>query len=384
MAGTSVVGPDLPHTGASDTGASDTGAPDTSAPDTGATAQLELLAPLAPAGLDLVAARAKVDAVASGRRRGRRILAGSCAAVLVIAGCVAVALLGANDPDDIVADGDRTERSTTTSTSTTLPDADARVTASSVPTAPTVAPVVPTTTVASSTTVPVTAAPPTTLPPPPPNQALEAQLTLLSPNPEAGDLAEIDLVWRDADHSGTAPHLAIDWGDPAVSVVRAVPAGGPCDAPGPPAGGTERLGFRYATPGEHEVSVVVSTCDGVGPYAERVRLTTKIVVREPAGGAERAVVAVVPRQVGIDEPPLDDAAAELLVDGAAALPLAARRPALQQVTAAGSATVLRVPVGAVGTLRLTWAVAPCPASGPIDLASAAPGVAPQVVVRPGC
>ena len=347
--------------------------------------QYELLAPFAPAGLDQDAAKARVETAAAARRRSRRTLAGSCAALVVIAGCVAVALLGGTDPDDIVAEGDHpTERSTTT-TITTSTVVVVPETLQVAPTAVSAAPEVTSTLPPAPTTLPPPVAPPPTeAPAPAPNQPLQLQLAVATPDVVAGDVARVDISWHDADHSGVAPHLTVDWGDPAVSVAASVPPSSPCDVAGPPAGGTEQTLFRYATPGVHDVVVTVSTCDGLGAYGERVRASARIVVAEPAGGAERAVVAFVPRGEGRQELRVDDALAEVVADDSTVTPLAGRAPSLSQFTASGSAGVLRVPVGAQGTLRLRWPGSPCTATGAIDLPAAPADRAPQVLLSPSC
>ena len=376
---TDVTEPNRPETG-TDGPATDPGATDPGATD--AAAQYALLAPLVPTGLDVRAARARVETAAAARRRTRRVLAGSCAALVVVAGCVAVALLGGTDPGDVVADGDRrSERSTTTvSSTTTVEEIEIIQVAPTVETIPPLA-----TTTLPATTVPVTVAPPPTSPPPPaPNQPLQLSLTVATPRLDAGDVARIDVAWHDADHGGVAPHLSVDWGDPAVSVLTTVPPSSPCDVAGPPTGGTDQILFRYATPGVHEVVVTASTCDGLGPYGERVRTTARIEVVEPAGGAERAVVAHVARPATEGEPLLDDAVAELVAVDSTVTPLAERRPALAQYTSSGPATVLRVPLGARGSLRLTWPGSACTASGPIDLPAAPPDRAPQVLLDRTC
>ena len=356
----------------------------TDAPATDAAAQYALLAPFVPAGLDVGAARSRVETAAVARRRTRRVLAGSCAALVVVAGCVAVALLGGSDPDDIVADGDRTtERSTTTVSSTTTVEEIEVIQVA--PTVETIPPLATTTTSPVATTVPVTVAPPPTAAPgPAPNQPLQLSLTVATPRVEAGDVARIDVVWHDADHGGVTPHLSIDWGDPAVAVLASVPPSSPCDVAGPPAGGTDQVLFRYATPGVHEVVVTASTCDGRGAYGERVRTTARIEVVDPVGGAERAVVALVARPTTDGEPPLDDAVAEVVAADSTVTPLADRRPTLAQFTSAGPATVLRVPVGATGALRLTWPGSACTASGGIDLPAAPADRAPQVLLTRTC
>ena len=366
------------------TDAPGTEVPATDVPGTDAAAQYALLMALVPTGLDVRAARARVETAAAARRRTRRVLAGSCAALVVVAGCIAVGLLGGTDPGDIVADGDRrTERSTTTVSSTTTVEEIEIIQVA--PTVETIPPLATTTTPAPVTTAPVAVAPPpTAAPTPAPNQPLQVSLTVATPRVDAGDVARIDVAWHDADHGGVTPHLSIDWGDPAVSVIASVPPSPPCDVAGPAAGGTDQVLFRYATPGVHEVVVTTSTCDGLGAYGERVRTTARIEVVEPAGGAERAVVAHVARPATEGEPSLDDALAEVVAVDSTVTPLAERRPALAQYTASGPATVLRVPVGTRGALRLTWPGSACTASGVIDLPAAPTDRAPQVLLDRSC
>lgn len=350
-----------------------------------ATAQYDLLAPLAPAGLDLVAARARVESAAGRRRTTRRVLAGSCAAVVVIGAAAAFGLLGGNDPADIVADGDvATERTTTTTAPTTTVDT-APTETSVLPTAETLPIESSTTTVPVTTAAPAVTEAPTTVPVgPTPNQAMTAQLTAVTPQVQAGELAEIDLSWRDADLAGGTPLVTVDWADPAVAVLRPTSTGGTCDAPGSPAGGSDRLRFRFATPGTHVVQVLVSTCDGVGPYAERVPLSATIVVTEPAAGLERVLVASTPRLGTPVTPSLDEAVAELVGGDGTITALAARRPLLQQFTSGGPATVLRLPAGAVGTVRLSWPGSPCTATAAVDLAAVPPERTATVELRVSC
>lgn len=338
----------------------------------GVDAQYDLLAPMAPSGLDLDAARGRVEAIAARRKKARRLVAAGCAALVAVAVFGVLGALGGENPSDVVADGDRsTERTTTTVAAETTTTAIAPTETSFLPTAETL-PIDTTTTVVVA--VEPTPAPPSSVPDtvpvvPGPNQPLTAQLSIVTPTVQAGDVAEIDLSWRDADLAGGAPVVSVDWADPAVSVLRPGGTGGTCDSPGTPAGGTDRLRFRYATPGTHQVQVVLSTCDGIGPYAERVQVSATIVVTGPTAGAERVLVASSARLGAPVTPPLDEATAELVAGDGTITVLTTRRPVLAQFTAGGPATVLRLPADANGTLRLTWVGSTCSATAPVDLAT---------------
>ncbi len=339
-------------------------------------ARRALLDAAAAPDLDMGAAREQVDALARARRRVLRATLAGLGAVAVVA-LGAVVLLGGDDPDELVADReDVPTRSTTTTSSTT---------------SSTVAPVrdltaAPPTSVAAlpaPTTVPVTT---TTLAP---NQPMRAELHLVTPQVQAGDVAAVEVTWDDADHVGAEPQVLAAWGDPAVTTF-VLPTPAPrCDSPGGAASGVLRHEFRYATPGRHPVQMTLTTCGGEGAYAERIVVEGIVEVTEPVlgDGPGRAVVAVAPRSAsGLPVlPPLDGAAAVLVPEDPTAdeVALDPRIPTLALFSSSGPATVLRLPAGAVGSVRLTWPDSTCTASARVDLSDPA-GPTPELALESSC
>lgn len=351
---------------------------DASPPLDGLQAREQLLDAAAVDGVDVTAARSRVAELRQSRDRSRRRVLGGLAALLLAAG-LAWALVPGDDPDELVADRDEPTTTTSSTSSTTAPVASPGTDA---PAAPTTAPV--TVQVATSTTTPTSTAPPTTIAS---NQPLRAQLRVLTPVVRAGEVATIEVAWIDADHIGGDPVLVSDWGDPAVHAGN--PTTGPagtCDGPGVSAGGSARQDFRYATTGAHRVQVTLTTCDGRGPFAERVTLDAPITVTDPRLGDAPAAAVVATSSPGQPEPPpLDSATAELVPQGTPEEPFAipAREPVLDQRTATGPATVLRLPTGAVGTVRLTWSGSACVATATVDLGSPSTAV-PVLVLTSTC
>lgn len=317
-----------------------------------------LLDDAAVPGLDLDAARARVQSLVGGRRRLGRGVLGAAAAVVLALGVGWVAL-GDDDPDQVLAD--RTDpaettttapSSTTTSASTTVAPAPAPLPAP-LPTMPAAPSTIPTTSVVTTTTVP-------------PNQRMVVEVRATESSVQAGGVATLDLAWVDPDHAGGEPAVAIDWGDPAVKALDLPPATSRCDSPGTSGAGRLQPQFRYATPGPKVVRVTVTTCGGDGAYSESVSTTTSITVGDATmqdGSAGRAVVAVAPRTAnGLPVLPALDAASALLVPADPLDPeqtLDPRDPALAQFTSSGPATVLVVPATFDGTLRLTWEGSTC-------------------------
>ena len=329
-----------------------------------------LLGAAAVEGLDLDAARTRADTLARGRRRVLRSSMAAVGVVLAVAAGTWV-VLGDDDPDELVAD--RAERTTTTSTSSTSTSVATTVAPTTLVAPPTLAT---TTTLAPTTTVATT----TTLPP---NQALRVELRVLTPRVAAGEVAAVEAAWVDPDHAGTTPDVVADWGDPAVTALNLPLPATRCDTPGTSGGGTERREFRYATPGTHRVQLTLTTCGGEGAYAERVTIEGTVTVTAATVGdaAGRTVVAVAPRTAsGLPVLPSLDSASAVLDPADPAEPevaLPAREPVLFQFGTAGPATVLRLPAGAVGTIRLRWADSPCTATVAVDLSG--PGDAPPVL-----
>ncbi len=339
-------------------------------------ARAALLDGVAVAGLDVAAARARVDSVRAGRRRVRRGTTLACVGVLA-AVALGWGLQDRPDPDEVVADrGDSTTSTTTSTPTTTTPPVTAA------PVEVTVAPVTAAPVAASTTTV----APATTLPSaPPPNQAMRVELRGPA-TVAAGDTVSLDVAWVDADHTGDAPAVSVDWADPEVATLPAEAPAARCDAPGGGGGGIVRASFRYATPGPKVVRVTVRSCGGQGAYAETVTASSTVEVTEPRldGQPARVVVAVVPRtpDAAVSDLRLDDAVATVR----AADPLVAsivrppREPALAQFAASGPATVLVLPLAAQGALELTWPDSPCAASSEV-VAAPAGSVSHAVLTR---
>jgi hypothetical protein len=322
----------------------------------------ELLDAAAVDGLDLDAARGRVDTLARGRRRIRRSALGAMGAIVVVL-VATMLVLGDEDPDEFVAD--RAERTTTTSSTSTSTTAAPTVSTTAPPLAPTsVAPVttVAPTTASTTTTSTVVA-----------NQVLAAELRVVTPQVQAGDVATVEVAWVDPDHAGEAPDLSADWGDPSVGVLNLPTPAARCDTAGASSGGVLRRDFRYATPGTHRVEMTLTTCGGEGAFAERVTVSTTIVVSDAVvdGAPATAVVAVAPRTAnGLPVLPSMDAAVARFDPSDPALPdleLDPRAPVLVQFGAAGPATVLRLPRGAEGTLRLTWPDSPCSSTAEVAL-----------------
>lgn len=242
---------------------------------------------LAVPGLDLRTAHAVVDAHAGRRVRFRRGVLGGCATLVLVAGLVLA--VDTDEPNDVIADGDEAPSSIVTSTTAAVAE-----------TVPVPAATVPATTVAPTSTVkaPVLTVPPTiattTVPP---NQPMSVTLNVVTPSVEAGQTAEVQVLWSDPD---IADPLGVRttsvWGDPAVTFPVSGEGRPPCQAPGLPGSGTIPLNFRYATPapapGRYTVSIQVSSCDGVGEYAEDRTLTAEITVSERA--VDRVVVLKAP------------------------------------------------------------------------------------------
>lgn len=318
---------------------------------------------LAVRGLDVASDRAEVRRLVAARRSSRRVLSVGTAAVVLVVLAVAIAWIGGEDPDELVADRDDAPATTVTrpprTTASTTPDATAvpDVVVSSTTTAPG-----PTSTTAVADVAPATSlAPPTTMPL---EQPLRAEVRAADTSVAAGDVAVIEVAWMHADHVGPAPVITIDWGDPAVAAATADPA--PIDCAGPPrsAGDVVLVPFRYATTGVRTVQVTLDACRDGRPDGERVTVRTTLEVRSPSAtdGPLRAVVLTAPATThgGLPLPSLDEAAVELVPDGPGPTrSLLAREPLLDQVSASGPATVVLVGRDDVGTLRLGWPSSPC-------------------------
>lgn len=347
--------------------------------DTGTTALAtrdELLDEASVTGLDLDAARSAVDALAGGRRR----LVRSGVAALAVAALVGVgvlALVGEDDPDELLAD--RSERTSTTTSTASTTTTSVTTTSPVAPIAPpttTPTTLAPTTTTATTTTVPV-------------NQPLQAEARWVADRVPAGEVATLEVSWVDPDHSGGEPEMAVEWGDPAVTALPGAAPGPSCDAPGASGGGVLRRDFRYATPGTHPVRIVLTTCGGEGAYAERRTVETAVTVDAATidGSPAVAVVAVAPRTAdGLPVLPGLDAALATLEPTDPSSPtvdLAPRTPLLVQFGTSGPATVLRLPAGAIGTLRLRWPSSPCESTSAVDLSGPLDG-APVLALTSAC
>jgi hypothetical protein len=221
----------------------------------------------------------------------------------------------------------------------------------------------PVTTAPATTVAPTTTAklPVLTLPPPtiattttlPPNQAMSVTLNVVTPSVQAGQTAEVQVLWSDQD---LADPLGVRttsvWGDPGLSFAVAADGRPPCESPGVPGSGTVPLNFRYSAPGTYQVAVQVSACDGVGAYAEDRTLTAQITVSAPQAGVRAVVLAG-----DSGGRPLDAATVQFDPDGPApAVTVGPRTPTLAQVTTAGGApaTVVQLPADGAGVVQLSW------------------------------
>ena len=342
-------------------------------------AQQELLARVAEPGLDLDAAR---GVFLARRRRGeltRRVVGGSIVVLVVALLGTALVLRSGDEPDELVADRDEQDVSSTT-TSTAVADtaidplALAPVTAAPTTAAPT--------TVAPVTTVPVvaetTVAPPTTLPP---NQPLQASATVLTPTVEAGAVVTVALAWSDHDLGGSTPRHVVAWGDPVLSTPVDTSPVAPCDVPGAPASGVDTLQFRYSTPGTYQVRVTLETCGAQGAYGERVALDADVPITVTAptfvdaddptlvARGQSVVVFQPPRADGVAWPALEGAQAQLVPQTMPTTPLPLLMgPGPAVFTTSGPAMVLIVPEGATGAITLRWPEGPtCAATVAGDL-----------------
>jgi hypothetical protein len=339
------------------------------------TARDELLDRAAVDGLDVDAARTRADQLARGRRRTLRGALGAVG-VLALVGIAAFAFLGDDDPDELVAD--RVEPTTTSSSTST--------TSAPTTSAPAPAPIAPTTLAPTTTLAPSTTTTTTTIPP---NQPIVAEFRPVAGRVEAGQLAAVEVAWVDPDHAGAEPDVSVDWGDPAVSALDLPTPATRCDAPGSSGAGVLRREFRFATPGERRVRITLTTCGGDGAYAERTTVEGTVSVAAPTldGLPATAVVVVAPRTAnGLPVlPSLDDAEAvfEPSDTTVAEQALGARTPPLLQYATAGPATVLVLPGGAVGTVRLTWPASSCASTTSVDLGAPSTG-APVLALDSSC
>ena len=340
--------------------------------------QQELLARVAEPGLDLDAARAMFLAR---RRRGeltRRVVGGSIAVLVVALLVTGLVLRSGDEPDELVADRD--EQDTSTTTTTAVPDtAVDPLELAPVTAAPTTA--VPTT-IAPVTTAPVvaetTVAPPVTLPP---NQPLQASATVLTPTVEAGAVVTVALAWSDQDLGASAPRHVVAWGDPVLSTPVDTSPVAPCDAPGAPASGVDTLQFRYSTPGTYLVRVTLETCGAQGAYGERVALDADVPITVTAptfvdaddptlvARGQSVVVFQPPRADGVAWPALEGAQAHLVPQTMPTTPVPLLiGPGPVVYTTSGPAMVLVVPEGATGAITLRWPEGPtCAATVTGDL-----------------
>jgi hypothetical protein len=296
-----------------------------------------VVAGLAVPGLDLRTARQVVDLRAARRVRFRRAVAGGAAALVVLA--LGVVLFPRHDPDDVVADGDRT--TTTSSTTTTAPP----VTAAPTTLAP-VTTVAPTTTVKAApiTLPPTTTAPTTTLPPVQP-----ITVTGAVGGGTAGANYVVTVNWTDPT-PGAAPNgvkATVVWGGDVVTTPA--PSDVPCSPPGTPL----VLTGRYAQTGKRLVQVELSRCNGTGD-------STEVQIDADVKATPGSYVVLVGGAAGGQS--LDAANATA---GGAALPK--RDPDLSQTdTETGQpVTVLLVPSTYTGPLELRWG-STCQATAPVS------------------
>ncbi|MHB1137474.1 MAG: hypothetical protein ACYC2O_00870 [Microthrixaceae bacterium] len=330
-------------------------------------ARQELLDRLAEPGLDLDAARAELVLRRGRRRRARQAVGGVCV-VLLLALAGGVVLLGGGDgPDELVADRDEDVSTSSSTTTTPSPEPQPEPAQLDAPPPPVVTS---STTAPPATTTEVALAP---APAPPsthaPNQMLQATLTVLTPEVPAGGVAAVSVSWSDPDlgHGAAGPRHVVAWGDPLVAMPVDTTAAAPCDAPGPTSSGADTLQFRYSTPGTYHVQVTVETCGGQGAYGERVTLTTAtpITVLAPDFVDADDPTLVVPGQSVVvftpalpqDEPwpPLSSAVVELVTMIDPDHPVLLRDVTGPVVfTTSGPATVLVVPQGSAGTIRVRW------------------------------
>ena len=344
------------------------------APHAAPDARQELLDQLAEPGLDLDAARAEFDLRRGRRRRTRQVLGATAAVLVAVLAVGAVVLRDGAEPDELVADRDEEVTSTSTST-TAVPPVQLELDPVAAPSS-TVAPM-PTTTavVVAPVDAPASTAPPPTAAP---HQPLQASLTVLTPEVQAGAVAAVQVSWSDADLSA-APRHVVAWGDPLVSAPVDPTPVAPCDLPGPPSSGVDTLQFRYSTPGVYRVQVTVETCGGQGAHGERVSLTAEVPIQvlapdfvdpdDPAlvSRGRSVVVFTPPRADAEPWPALSGARLELVTTIDPAHPVVLRDLSGPVVyTTSGPATVLVVPEGAAGTIRARW-------SDPLRCATTASG-----------
>ncbi len=304
-------------------------------PSTGA-----VVAGLAVTGLDLTTARQVVDLRARRRVRTRRAVLGGAAAIAVIA--LAVVLIPRNDPDDVVADGDRT--TTTTATTSTLPLVTAPPT--------TLAPV---TTVAPTTTAkpaPITLPPTTTTIPTttvPPIQAITVSSYAVAGT--AGSNLTLTINWTDPT-PGAAPtgvRANVVWGSDVVTTPDT-------DVPCTPTGTPIQVVNRYAKVGQPLIQVELTRCNGTG---ESAQFRVNADVPAPRTG----YVAMVGGAAGGRSP---DAAT--VTAGTATIE--PRTPDLGQTDTNGQpVTVLTVPAGYSGPLVFRWPDGSCQQSSPVNPAT---------------
>lgn len=333
----------------------------------------DLLDELAETRVDTARALARTLDDAAAHRSHRRSVLGSIGALVILALVAALVLLRPGEPTQIVTDGLPPEPVDAVAEVIDEPEAPV------VATETTVAPEGPATTpVPSAVVESTTTSPPTTEAPPLP---LQVQVTVLTPKVSAGENASLEIGWAAGRVRGT-PTFTVDWGDDAVRADTAPAVR--CDGSEHPGIGKERANFRYATPGRHPIVVTVETC-APGGVAERVRLEASIDITAPVfdGAPGATVVASLAGPPNSDVGRLDDAVARFTPsEPAAGAPtsvlLGARLPALDQLDAAGSATVLVVPAASRGSLELRWPDRRCSAVAQI-VPEAVPGDRPLSV-----
>ena len=211
------------------------------------------------------------------------------------------------------------------------------------------------------------AAPTTTAPPA--NQPLDISARVLGAEApggvRAGRTATVEVSWSDPDNADpSGPRLTADFGDDRVHILPGQGGRPACHARGQAPSGVVRISFRYATPGPHTIRIRAATCEGQGDFAEAVEKELPITVSDPLmdDGSRARVVMAYSTATGY---PPDDATATLngtyLPPRPGGLNISPKSPRYPRV----HMTLLLVPVGASGELRLSWAGGPC-VSGALD------------------
>ncbi|MBM3662148.1 MAG: hypothetical protein FJW94_04535 [Actinobacteria bacterium] len=213
-------------------------------------------------GVDLVAARHRVEVASTALRRRMLLTGAGVLLAAVIVGLVIWTIGRVGDDVETVAE----ESTTTVATSTTF----------TIPEAVSVTPVT------TSSTVPAAAgvAPPAE---PTSRSPLSAQLSVAR-GVSVGAPFTLAIDWNDADHAAAAaPSVTIEWNDPFLAAAAAEPPDAVCSAAGSPRAGRIERAFRYSTPGPRTIRVRLRSCGGTGPFGEDVTTELPLDVGGVAG-----------------------------------------------------------------------------------------------------